>query len=176
MSLFPLLILTLLPGCSDGAGSPTEPEPTPQPTANINGFWSGTAASLSARGTCLAGEFLPVTVAVDWSIRQTGTSFTATEVLNGVQVCAFTGTVRGDRVTFEPDLARSQGVCGAQNLACPGLRPVRIELSTARSDMVGIVDGNRMTITSTMVWRAFDRDTGNSLGDYEVSGRQDLTR
>jgi hypothetical protein len=175
MSLFPLLILTLLTGCGDGGGrGPTDPPP--RPDVNINGFWTGTASSISARGTCLAESFLPVAVAVDWTIRQTGSSFTATEVLNGAQVCAFTGTVRGDRVTFEPDLARSQGTCGLQNLACSGLRPVRIELSTSRSDMIGVVDGNRMTITSTMVWRATDRDSGNSLGDHEVSGRQELTR
>jgi hypothetical protein len=175
MSLFPLLILALLTGCGDGGGrGPTEP--SPRPDVNINGFWTGTASSLTARGTCLADSFLPVTVAVDWSIRQTGDSFTATEVLNGAQVCAFTGTVRGDRVTFRPDLSRSQGVCGLQNLACSGLRPVQIELSTSRSGMIGVVDGNRMTITSTTVWRAFDRETGNSLGDYEVAGRQELTR
>lgn len=175
MSLFPLFFLALLIGCDgSGGGGPTEPRPGPD--VNINGFWSGTASSLSAQGTCLADEFLPVTVPVDWSIRQTGSTFTATEVLNGAQVCAFTGTVRGDRVDFRPDLGRSQGVCGLQNLACPGLRPVQIELSTSRSDMIGDVDGNRMTITSTMVWRAFDRETGNFLGEYEVRGRQDLTR
>jgi hypothetical protein len=115
-------------------------------------------------------------VAVDWTIRQTGRSFTATEVLNGAQVCAFTGTVQGDRVTFLPDLPASQGTCGLQNLACSGLRPVRIELNTSRFDMTGIVSGNRMTLASAMVWRAVDVNTGNSLGDYEVSGRQDLTR
>lgn len=175
MSLFPLLALILLTGCdADGGRGPTEPRPGPD--VNINGFWTGTASSLSARGTCLAGEFEPITVAADWSIRQTGSTFTATQVLNGAQVCAFTGTVRGDRVDFRPDLGRSQGVCGLQNLACPGLRPVQIELSTSRSDMIGDVDGNRMTITSIMVWRAFDRDTGNFLGEYEVRGRQDLTR
>jgi hypothetical protein len=175
MSLFPLLILTLLTGCGDGGGrGPTDPPP--RPDVNINGFWTGTASSISARGTCLAESFLPVTVAVDWTIRQTGSSFTATEVLNGAQVCAFTGTVRGDRVTFQPDLARSQGTCGLQNLACSGLRPVQIELSTSRSEMIGVVAGNRMTLTSTMVWRATDRQSGNSLGDYEVSGRQELTR
>ena len=174
--MFLFLTLTLLTGCyADGGGGPTEPGP-PGPGANINGFWSGVATSLSADGTCLADDFLPVTVTVDWSIRQTGSSFTATEVLNGAQVCAFTGTVRGDRVDFRPDLARSQGVCGVQNLACSGLRPVRIELSTTRSNMIGEVDGGRMTITSTMVWQAFDRQTGNSLGDYEVEGRQELTR
>ena len=176
MFLFLLLVLTLLIGCGDGGGrGPTEPPP-PRPDANIDGFWTGTASSLAARGTCLAQSFLPVTVAVDWTIRQTGDSFTATEVLNGAQVCAFTGTVQGNRVDFRPDLSRSQGTCGVQNLACSGLRPVQIELSTSRSDMIGIVDGNRMTITSTAVWRAFDRESGNSLGDYEVSGRQDLTR
>lgn len=174
MSLFPLLILTLLIGCDGDGGSPTEPRPGPN--VNINGFWTGMASSLSARGTCLADAFLPITAAVDWSIRQTGSTFAATQVLNGAQVCAFTGTVRGDRVDFRPDLGRSQGVCGLQNLACPGLRPVQIELSTSRSDMIGDVDGNRMTIASTMVWRAFDRETGSFLGEYEVRGRQDLTR
>lgn len=170
--LFPLSILALLAGCYGGGPS----EPSPRPDVNIDGFWTGTASSLTARGTCLAESFLPVTVAVDWTIRQTGGSFTATEVKNGAQVCAFTGTVRGDTVDFRPDLSRSQGVCGHQDLACTGLRPVRIELSTSRSDMIGVVDGNRMTITSRMVWRAVDRETGNSLGDYEVFGRQELTR
>ena len=33
-----------------------------------------------------------------------------------------------------------------------------------------------MTITSNTVWRAVEVNTGNSLGDYEVSGRQELTR
>lgn len=175
MLLFPLLILPLLAACSgDGGGSPTEP--TPPPNANIQGVWFGTASSLSARGTCLADSFLPVTVSVAWTIRQTGSSFTATQVLNNAQVCAFTGTVRGNTVTFQPDLPRSDAACDVQNLACTGLRPVRIELSTSRSTMTGVVDGNRMTITSNTVWRAFDSNTGNSLGDYEVTGRQDLLR
>lgn len=177
MLLFLTSTLILLTGCYDdgggGGGGPTEP---PRPGVNINGFWSGIATTLSADGTCLANDFLPVTVTVDWTIRQTGSSFTATEVLNGVQVCAFTGTVRGDRVEFRPDLARSQGICGVQNLACSGLRPVRIELSTSRTRMTGVVEGSRMSITSTMVWQAIDRNTGNSLGDYEVTGRQELTR
>lgn len=170
-----LLFLILLAGCSGDGGGPTEPRP-PQSNANINGFWSGTAVSESARGTCLADGFQPVTVAVDWTIRHTGDTFTATEVQNNARVCAYTGTVRGNRVDFRFDLSRSQGVCGLQNLACAGLRPVRIELSTSRSEMVGIVDGNRMTITSNMVWRATDRDTGNLIGDYEVRGRQEISR
>jgi hypothetical protein len=180
MLLFPMLILGLsggLAGCdSGGGGSPTNPTPTPAPV-NIQGVWAGTASSQSARGTCLADSFLPVTVAVVWTIQRTGdTSYTATEVQNNAQVCAFTATVRGNTVTFQPDLARSQGVCGVQNLACTGNRPVRIELSTSRSTMTGVVDGNRMTITSTRVWQATDTNTGNSLGDYEVSGRQELQR
>ncbi|HWM92080.1 MAG TPA: hypothetical protein VN493_15050 [Thermoanaerobaculia bacterium] len=175
MLLSPLLVLALA-GCdSEGGGGPTEP--TPPPNVNIQGVWTGTANSLSARGTCLADSFLPVTVAVVWTIQRTGdASYTATEVQNNAQVCAFTATVRGDTVTFQPDLARSQGVCGVQNLACTGTRPVRIELSTSRSTMTGVVDGNRMTITSARVWLATDTNTGNSLGEYEVSGRQDLQR
>lgn len=176
MLLFPLLTLALLAGCDGGGGGPTEPTPTPRPNANVQGVWTGTASSLSARGTCLAESFQPVTVTVIWTIQQTGSAVIAVEVLNNAQLCAFTGTVRGDTVTFLPDLPRSQGVCSLQNLACTGLRPVRIELSTSRSTMTGVVDGNRMTITSNTVWRAFDGNTGNSLGDYEVTGRQDLQR
>ena len=176
MSLFPLLILTLLVGCGDGGGSPTEPTPTPAPNANVQGVWIGTASSLSARGTCLADSFLPVTVPAVWTIQQTGASITATEVLNNAQVCGFTGTVRGDTVEFRPDPSRSQTVCSIQNLACAGPRPVRIELISSRTTVFGAVTGNRMTITSNTVWRAVDVNTGNSLGDYEVSGRQELTR
>lgn len=174
MLLFPLLILAASCYGDGGGGSPTEP--TPRPNANIDGFWTGVASSLSARGTCLAQDFLPVTLTVDWTIRQTGSSFTATEILNNAQVCAFTGTVRGNSVEFRPDLSRSQSVCGVQNLACSGLRPVRIELSTSRSTLTGVVNGNRMTLTSNMVWQAVESNTGNSLGDYEVSGRQELVR
>lgn len=170
------LLLALLACSDDGGGGPTEPTPTPNPNVNINGSWAGTASALTARGTCLADSFLPFTVAVNWTIRQTGASFTATELLNGAQLCAFTGTVQGDRVTFRPDLPRSQATCGVQNLACSGLRPVRIELNTSRTEMTGVVGGNRMTLTSTAVWQVFDSNTGNSLGDYEISGRQDLTR
>ena len=170
-----LLLLVFLAACSDGGGSPTEPPP-PQNNANVNGFWSGVANSTSADGTCLADDFVPFTVTVDWTIRQTGSTFTATEVLNNAQVCAFTGTVRGNSVDFRFDLPRSQGICGAQNLACTGLRPVRIELSTSRTTMTGQVNGNRMTIESNLVWDAFDGQTGNRLGDYEVRGRQELLR
>lgn len=170
-----LLLLVILAACSDGGGSPTEPSP-PQSNANVNGFWSGVSSSTSAEGTCLADDFEPFVVNVDWSIRQTGSTFTATEVLNNAQVCAFTGTVRGNTVDFRFDLPGSQGICGAQNLACSGLRPVRIQLSTSRSTMTGQVSGNRMTIDSNLVWDAFDGQTGNRLGDYEVRGRQELVR
>jgi len=176
MSLFPLLVLALLAGCGDGGGGPTEPTPTPSPNANVQGVWAGTASSLSARGTCLADSFLPVTVTVVWTIQQTGASVTATEVLNNAQVCGFTGTVRGNTVEFRPDPSRSQTVCSVQNLACAGARPVRIELNTSRTSVLGAVDGNRMTITSNTVWRAVEVSTDNTLGDYEVSGRQELTR
>ena len=177
MSLFPLLILALLAGCDGGGGSgPTEPTPTPPPNVNVQGVWIGTASSLSARGTCLADAFLPVTVPAVWTIQQTGASITAVEVLNTAQVCGFTGTVRGNTVELQLDPLRSQAVCSVQNLACPGPRPVRIELIASRTTMVGAVGGNRMTITSNTVWRAVEVNTGNSLGDYEVSGRQDLTR
>ncbi len=176
MSLFPLLILALLAGCDGGGGGPTEPTPSPSPNVNVQGVWIGTASSLSARGTCLADSFLPVTVPAVWTIQQTGASVTATEVLNNAQVCGFTGTVRGNTVELRPDPSRSQTVCSLQNLACTGPRPVRIELNASRTTVVGIVDGNRMTITSNAVWRAVDVNTGNTLGDYEVAGRQELTR
>lgn len=177
MSLFPLFFLVLLAGCDDGGGgSPTEPTPTPSPNVNVQGAWAGTAASLSARGTCLADSFLPVTVTAVWTIQQTGASITAVQVLNNSQVCAFTGTVSGNTVDFRPDPSRSQTVCSVQNLACPGPRPVRIELNDSRTTAIGVVDGNRMTITSNTAWRAVEVNTGNSLGDYEVTGRQELTR
>lgn len=174
-SLFPLLIL--LATCGDGGGAgPTEPTPTPPPTVNIQGVWSGTASSLSARGTCLADSFLPVTVAAVWTFQQIGSSITATEVLNNAQVCGFTGTVRGSTVELQHDPSRSQAVCSVQNLACPGPRPVRIELIPSRTTVFGTVSGNRMTITSNTVWRATDVNSGNSLGDYEVTARQELAR
>lgn len=175
-SLFPPLLLVLLAACGDGGGGPTEPTPTPPPTVNVQGVWTGTASTLTARGTCLADSFLPVTVAAVWTIQQIGSSITATEVLNNAQVCGYTGTVRGNTVEFQPDPSRSQAVCSVQNLACTGPRPVRIELITSRTVVVGVVSGNRMTIASNAVWRATEVNTGNSLGDYEVSGRQELTR
>ena len=174
--LFPWPILALLAACGDGGGGPTEPTPTPQPNINVQGVWIGTASSLSARGTCLADAFQPFTVSVVWTIQQTGASVTAAQVLNNAQVCGFTGTVRGDTVEFRPDPSRSQTVCSIQNLACAGPRPVRIELISSRTTVFGAVTGNRMTITSNTVWRAVDVNTGNSLGQYEVSGRQELTR
>lgn len=176
--LFSLPILALLAACGDDGGGPTEPTPTPTPAPNVNvqGVWIGTASSLSARGTCLADSFQPFTVSAVWTIQQTGASVTAAQVLNNAQVCGFTGTVRGDTVDFRLDPSSSQTVCSLQNLSCPGSRPVRVELDTSRSTMVGVVSGNRMTITSNSVWRAVDVNTGNSLGDYEVSGRQELTR
>ncbi|HEY0783257.1 MAG TPA: hypothetical protein VGE98_12430, partial [Thermoanaerobaculia bacterium] len=43
-----------------GGGGPT----APPPTAMIQGIWTGTAASVSASGTCLANDFHPIPVAV----------------------------------------------------------------------------------------------------------------
>ena len=176
-TLFPALFLLVL-ACDGGGGGggPTEPTPTPPPAINIQGVWTGTASSLTARGTCLADSFLPVTVTAVLTIQQTGASVTATEVLNNAQVCGYTGTVRGNTVEFVPDPSRSQAVCSVQNLACTGPRPVRIELNTSLTTAIGAVDGNRMTITSNTVWRAIDVNTGNTLGNYEISGRQELAR
>ncbi len=174
-SLIPLLIL--LAACGDGGGSgPTEPTPTPPPTVNIQGVWTGTASTLSARGTCLADSFQPVTVPAVWTFQQIGSSVTATEVLNNAQVCGYTGTVRGSTVELELAPSRSQAVCSVQNLACPGPRPVRVELITSRSIVTGAVSGNRLIIVSNTVWRAVEVSTGNSLGDYEITARQELTK
>ena len=111
-----------------------------------------------------------------WTFQQIGSSVTATEVLNNAQVCGFTGTVRGSTVELQLDSSRSQAVCSVQNLSCPGPRPVRIELIASRTDVIGAVSGNRLIIASNTVWRAVEVSTGNSLGDYEVTSRQELTR
>ena len=71
-----------------------------------NGTWSGTASTVSARGTCLAEGFLPVTVPVIWTMRQNGTSVVGVEQLNVAQTCTFSGTVRGNTVSFVPLLFR----------------------------------------------------------------------
>lgn len=171
-----LVALSLLVACGGGGGGGGPTAPPPEPNANIQGTWSGTASTVSARGTCLADVFQPVTVPVVWTIRQTGASVTATEVLNNAQVCAFTGTVRGSSVTFAPDLRNSDAFCSVQNLACPGPRAVRIELRTSASTFLGTVDANRMRIDTLSVWRVTETSTGNTLGDYELTGRQDLQR
>jgi hypothetical protein len=150
-----LLSLTLFAACDGGGGSgPTSPPPVPN--ANVQGVWAGIASTVSARGTCLADAFQPVSVPVVWTIRQTGASVTAREVLNNAQACDFTGTVHGS--------------------SCPGPRAVRIELRTSASIFTGSVDANRMRIDSLAVWRVTETSTGNTLGDYELTGRQDLVR
>jgi len=170
-----LLILALCAACDGGGGSgPTSPPPAPN--ANIQGVWAGIASTVSARGTCLADAFQPVSVPVVWTIRQTGASVTAREVLNNALACDFTGTVHGSSVTFSPDLRTSDALCSTQNLACPGPRAVRIELRTSVSLFTGSVDANRMRIDSLAVWRVTETSTGNTLGDYELTGRQDLVR
>ena len=171
--LAPLLVLVACGG-GGGGGGPTEP---PQvPNANVQGTWSGTASTVSARGTCLAEGFLPVTVPVIWTMRQNGTSVVAVEQLNAAQTCAFTGTVRGNTVTFALEARSSEGTCSRQNLACTGTRAVEIELLPGSTTFTGTVDGNRMRIDSVSVWRVMETSTGNNLGEYQVTGRQDLQR
>jgi hypothetical protein len=63
-----------------------------------------------------------------------------------------------------------------QSLACAGTRAVQIELVPASTTFTGTVDGNRMRIDSVSGWRVTETSTGNSLGEYQVTGRQDLQR
>jgi hypothetical protein len=83
---------------------------------------------------------------------------------------------QGSSVIFAPDLRDSDALCSVQNLACPGPRAVRIELRTSASTFFGTVDVNRMRIDTVSVWRVTETSTGNTLGDYELTGRQDLQR
>jgi hypothetical protein len=174
--VFPLSLLLVLAACGGGGGGSGPTEPPPVVNVNVQGTWSGTASTVSARGTCLADGFLPVTVPVVWTMRQNGTAVVAVEGLNNAQVCAFTGTVRGSTVTFLLDTRNSDGRCSVQNLACSGSRAVQIELLTGATTFTGTVDGNRMRIDSLSVWRVTETSTGNNLGEYQVTGRQDIQR
>ncbi|MES1242409.1 MAG: hypothetical protein ABUT39_12380 [Acidobacteriota bacterium] len=174
--LSPLAALLLLAACDGGGGGSGPTEPPQVPNANVQGTWSGTASTVSARGTCLAEGFLPVTVPVIWTMRQSGTSVVAVEQLNGAQTCAFTGTVHGNSLALALDSRNSEGTCSQQNLACAGTRAVEIELVPAATTFTGTVDGNRMRIDSLSDWRVTETSTGNNLGEYQVTGRQDLQR
>jgi hypothetical protein len=171
-----LCLLPLLAACGGGGGNGGPTEPPPVVNVNVQGTWAGTASTLSARGTCLADGFLPVTVPVIWTMRQSGTAVVALEGLNNAQTCAFTGTVRGSTVTFLPDTRNSDSRCSVQSLACSGSRAVRIDLLTGATTFIGTVDGNRMRIDSLSVWRVTETSTGNNLGEYQVTGRQDIQR
>jgi predicted small lipoprotein YifL len=173
-SLLVILLLVLAACGGGGSGGPTEPPP--EANVNVQGTWVGTASTVSARGTCLAEGFLPVSVPVVWTMRQSGVAVVAVEGLNNAQVCAFTGTVRGSTVTFLPNVQNSDGRCSLQNLACSGPRAVRIDLLTGPTTFTGTVNGNRMRIDSLSVWRVTETSTGNVLGEYQVTGRQDLQR
>jgi hypothetical protein len=63
-----------------------------------------------------------------------------------------------------------------QNLACAGTRAVQIELVPGSTTFTGTVDGSRMRIDSVSAWRVTETSTGNNLGEYQVTGRQDLQR
>lgn len=166
----------LLAGCDGDGGGPTAPPP--QTNVNIQGIWTGTLSTISARGTCLESSFLPVTIPVLWDIRQNGTAVTATEIQNQAQRCRFTGSVSGTSVTLVPDLRNSDTVCGLQNVACsvPTFRPVRIELLAPRSTQSGGVSNNRMTLDGNLIWDVFDSSSGQDLGELAVTTRQDLQR
>ena len=114
LPLLALAALSLAPlACSSGSGSGGGPT-TPTPNAMIQGIWTGTAASTSASGTCLANDFHPIPVAVRWQFVQNGTSFTGTEVVNDAQVCTYHGTISGTTVTFLADANNASAFCTTQ--------------------------------------------------------------
>jgi hypothetical protein len=174
--LHPLAALLILAACGGGGGGSGPTEPPPVPNANVQGTWVGTASTVSARGTCLEEGFLPVSVPVVWTMRQNGSAVVAVEDLNAALACTFTGTVRGNSVAFTLEARSSDGRCSVQNLACTGPRAVQIELIPGSTTFTGTVDGNRMRIDSLSVWRVTETSTGNNLGEYRVTGRQDLQR
>lgn len=173
---YSLAALLVLAACGGGGGGSGPTEPPPVPNANVQGTWVGTASTISARGTCLAEGFLPVTVPVLWTMRQNGTSVVAVEQLNAAQTCTFTGTVRGNTLTLALETRSSEGTCSRQNLACSGTRAVQIDLLPGSTTFTGTVDANRMRIDSVSGWRVTETSTGNNLGEYQVTGRQDLQR
>ncbi len=166
----------LLASCNDEGGGPTAPPP--QSNVNIQGIWTGTASTVTGRGTCLENSFQPVTVTVVWDFRQTGAAVTATEIQNQARRCRFTGTVSGSSVTLLPDLRNSDTSCGLQNVACsvPTFRPVRIELLPTRSTQGGGAANNRMTLNGNLIWDVFDSSSGQDLGEFSITTRQELQK
>lgn len=155
-----------------------EPPPDEPPTGgNLQGTWVGTATSLSASGTCLAENFHPLTVSARWAIQQNGSSFTGQLTLNNAITCPFKGTVQGSSATFFADVGGAS-FCTVQARPCPGApeRPLRLELRLNLPVQVGTINGNRMTATGTSTWRVTDLQTGQVLGDFKVTGRQDLQK
>lgn len=171
-----LLLVGSITGCNDEGGGPTAPPP--QSNVNIQGIWTGTASTVTGRGTCLENSFQPVTVTVVWDIRQTGTAVTATEIQNQAQRCRFTGTVSGSSVTLVPDLPGSDATCRLQNVACsvPTFRTVRIELLQNRSSQSGAVANNRMTLNGNFIWDVFDSSSDQDLGEFNITTRQELQK
>lgn len=161
-------------GGGESGGSPT----APVPAAQVGGTWSGTAEAHAASGTCLADGFTPLTVPVRWVISQAGATFTADETLNNRVTCPFRGSIVGSVVTFFGDPARGGADCWVQKIFCPQppFRPIRTELQTDRALITMTVSGNRMSGAGTSVWRVFDANTGELLGEFRVESRQELTR
>jgi hypothetical protein len=162
-------------GSSGGGGSsPTEPS---NPSASIQGTWTGTATSVSASGTCLARDFRPLTVPAKWVIQQSGATFTGQQTLNNVITCPFRGTVSGSSVSFVPE-AGGSAFCTVQTIICsndPG-RILRMELRADRAVQAGTVAGDRISASGSSTWRITVAQTGQVVGDYEVRGTQELRR
>jgi hypothetical protein len=174
-----LLALSLAACDSRGGGNgPTAPPPPPQPPVSVAGVWSGLATSVSAEGTCLADSFQPGAVDALWVFRQSGRNVTASQTLNHTFTCFYAGTVTGSTLSLLLDLADSPALCSLQSNACtrPSFRAVRMELLPGRSPVTGTVQGGRMFLDGTSVWRVFDTRNEQSLGELTVRQTQDLQR
>jgi len=175
-----LLLLILCTACGGGGGTPTAPgvpvTPTPVPI-DISGVWTGTATSLADSGTCVAQLSSAGTVPSRWVFTGAAGLFQGTETLNDGLACEFSVSVSGNSVALRVELARSRPECGIQEYRCvPSTERVRLELDVDRTTFGGEISGNRMELSGTAVWRAYDVSSGRRLEDYSAPGVQSLTK
>jgi len=107
----------------------------------------------------------------------TGGLFQGSQTLLAI-TCEFSASVSGNHLTLRADLARSRPECGTmQEIRClSGSQRIRLELDVDRTTFGGEISGNRLELSGTAIWRAYEIGSGRRLEDYNAPGVQSLTK